>query len=72
MTEALYGFSAHRQAAAVLDVRAEHMTVKEVEGVLAGMTALRYPFVAGELKRLRTQIAAFEERKTKLLSDLGR
>jgi hypothetical protein len=40
-SRSLYGFSVHRQAAAVLDVQNQPMTVEEIEAVLAGMTEHR-------------------------------
>lgn len=57
----LYGLSAHRQAAAVLDARARPMTVEEVEGVLAGMTRYRYPLAADRVRFWRSTLVALDE-----------
>jgi len=56
----LYGFSAHRQAAAVLDVRLGPMRVDEVEGVLAGMTRYRSPFAADRVRFWRSTLVALD------------
>ena len=56
----LYGFSAHRQAAAVLDVRLRPMRVDEVEGVLAGMTRYRSPFAADRVRFWRSTLVALD------------
>ncbi len=57
----LYGFSAHRQAAAVLDARARPMTVEEVEGVLAGMTRYRGQLAADRVRFWRSTLVALDE-----------
>lgn len=57
----LYGFSAHRQAAAVLDVHARQMTVEEVEGVLAGMTGYRYQFGVDRVRFWRSTLVSLDE-----------
>ncbi|MBI2828319.1 MAG: hypothetical protein HYX77_03470 [Acidobacteria bacterium] len=56
----LYGFSAHRQAAAVLDVRLRPMRVDQVEGVLAGMTRYRSPFAADRVRFWRSTLVALD------------
>ncbi|MDP3909578.1 MAG: hypothetical protein Q8Q14_04235 [Gemmatimonadales bacterium] len=57
----LYGFSAHRQAAAVLDARARPMTVGEVEGVLAGMTRHRGQLAADRVRSWRSPLVSLDE-----------
>lgn len=57
----LYGFSACRQAAAVLDARGGPMAVEEVEGVLAGMTRHRCPFGADRLRFSRNKLVTVHE-----------
>lgn len=57
----LYGLSAHRQAAAVLDARARPMTVEEVEEVLAGMTRHRYRLAPDRVRFWKSTLVSLDE-----------
>lgn len=57
----LFGLSAYRQAAAVLDVRGHPMTVEEVEQVLASMTQSRFQFAADRVRLWRTTLVNLDE-----------
>lgn len=57
----LYAFPAHRQAAAVLDARAQPMAVDEVEAALAGMTRYRSAIAADRVRFWRTTLVSLDE-----------